>query len=72
MTVGFVSRSGIIVFERREIRVPDGDNGCMDLTLISKRIEDLENSEPAEAPDLADELAEALARILDPDREASD
>ncbi|HSR44397.1 MAG TPA: hypothetical protein VLT15_04095 [Acidimicrobiia bacterium] len=44
----------------------------MDLTLISKRIEDLENSEPAEAPDLADELAEALARILDPDREASD
>jgi hypothetical protein len=43
----------------------------MDLTLISKRIEDLEKSEPAEAAELADELAEALARILDPDREAS-
>ena len=43
----------------------------MDHTLITKRIEELEHSDAAQAIDLADELAEMLAGILDPEREAS-
>ncbi len=43
----------------------------MDHTLITKRIEELEHSDAARAIDLADELAEALAEILDPEREVS-
>ena len=57
--------------ESRVIRGRDGDNGSMDHTLITKRIEELEQSDAARAIDLADELAETLAGILDPDREAS-
>jgi len=43
----------------------------MDDTLFLKLIEELEQLDPAEAAEPADKLAEALARLLDPDRETS-
>jgi hypothetical protein len=43
----------------------------MDHTAISKMIEKLERSDAASAADVADGLAEALALILDPDKETS-
>jgi hypothetical protein len=43
----------------------------MDHTSITRRIEDLENSDPAEAAEIADELAVALARLLENKEEAT-
>lgn len=44
----------------------------MDHTSITRRIEDLENSDPAEAAEVADELARTLTRLLDDEKEAGD
>lgn len=44
----------------------------MDDTLITKLIEDLENSDAASAADIADEVATSLARLLDDVREKQD
>ncbi len=57
--------------ERRSIWTVSGDNDRMDHTSITRRIEDLENSDPAEAAEIADELAVALARLLENKEEAT-
>ena len=44
----------------------------MDHTMIATRIEELENSDAAEAVDLADEVVAELAHLLDPGKETSD
>jgi len=72
MTVGLLSRRGIISIERHVILPVGGDNGCMDHTSITHSIEELEQSDAATAVELADELAALLADLLDPQREVAD
>jgi CMP-2-keto-3-deoxyoctulosonic acid synthetase len=71
MTVGLLSRRGIISIEKHGIVPVGGDNGCMDHTSITQAIEELEQSDATTAVGLADELAALLAGLLDPEREAA-
>ena len=43
----------------------------MDITQIDKLLQELDEADPAEAPDLSDEAARVLGETLDPKPEAS-